>query len=159
MIICATGHRPHKLGGEYNLKGPYSKFIYESMRNFIKENRPKKIISGMALGVDQLWAIAGIRLKHKVTAAIPFKGQELAWPTKSQTLYRTILRNDFVTREIISAGKYSARKMQVRNEWMVNQSDLVFAVWDGSNGGTKNCVDFARSINKEVFVLDPNSWK
>ena len=159
MIICATGHRPHKLGKEYNLKGPYSKYIYESMKEFIKKHQPYRLISGMALGVDQLWAIAGIRLKHKVLAAVPFAGQELAWPQTSQTLYRTILRNDFVTAEIISKGKYSARKMQVRNEWMVDKSDLVFAVWDGSNGGTKNCIDYAKSINKEVFVLDPNDWK
>lgn len=159
MIICATGHRPHKLGKEYNLKGPYSKYIYESMKDFIKQHQPYRLISGMALGVDQLWAIAGIRLKRKVIAAVPFAGQELAWPKKSQTLYRTILRNDFVIKEVISKGKYSVRKMQIRNEWMVDKSDLVFAVWDGSNGGTKNCIDYAKSINKEVFVLDPDGWK
>jgi len=56
---------------------------------------------------------------------------------------------------VVSEGGYSARNMQRRNEWMVDHSDKVLAVWDGSNGGTGNCVAYARSIGREIIRIDP----
>ena len=35
--------------------------------------------------------------------------------------------------------------MQRRNEFMVDNADMVLAYHDGSEGGTKNCVDYAKS--------------
>ena len=159
MIICATGHRPHKLGKEYNLKGPYSEFIYEFMMNFIAGNSPTKIISGMALGVDQLWAIAGIRSGIEVIAAIPFIGQESVWPQSSQQLYKEILKSNLVEEKIISDGNYSIEKMHIRDKWMVDNSDLVFAVWNGTGGGTQYTVDYAKEQNKEIEILNPDGWR
>lgn len=41
--------------------------------------------------------------------------------------------------------------MQSRNEWMVNRSNIVIALWDGSEkGGTYNCLKYAKS----KIVLD-----
>lgn len=39
---------------------------------------------------------------------------------------------------------------QVRNEWMVDRSNLVIAVFNGQKSGTKNTVDYA--IRKGVKV-------
>jgi uncharacterized phage-like protein YoqJ len=39
---------------------------------------------------------------------------------------------------------------EVRNRWMVDNSDKVLAWWDGTSGGTKNCIDYAD--DKGVFV-------
>jgi uncharacterized phage-like protein YoqJ len=46
--------------------------------------------------------------------------------------------------------------MQLRNEFMVNNSDIVIAVWDGTNGGTANCVKYAQVENKEIIIIDPH---
>jgi uncharacterized phage-like protein YoqJ len=47
--------------------------------------------------------------------------------------------------------------MQIRNEWMVDRCDKLIAVWDGSKGGTGNCVDYAKSVNKDIFRIDLNT--
>jgi uncharacterized phage-like protein YoqJ len=51
--------------------------------------------------------------------------------------------------------QYSAAKMQIRNEYMVNACDKLIAVWDHTPGGTENCVKYAQSINKDIIYIDP----
>ena len=49
--------------------------------------------------------------------------------------------------------------MQTRNEWMVDKADVVIACFDGTNGGTANCVNYAREKNKELIIIDPQGMK
>ena len=119
----------------------------------LKVYRPKEVISGMALGWDQAIAHAAYLEKIPFVAAIPFRGQELMWPKHSQELYNSLVKVASEV-EIICSGEYSPSKMQTRNEWMVNNSSHVMALWDGTGGGTKNCVDYALKINKPVI----NVW-
>ena len=39
---------------------------------------------------------------------------------------------------------------------MVDHSDRVLAVWDGSSGGTKNCIDYAKEKMVPVDFILPN---
>lgn len=73
--LAGTGHRPDKLGGEYNLRGPFTQKISAATYSVLDSLRPSEIISGMALGFDQILAICAIHRDVKVTAAIPFVGQ------------------------------------------------------------------------------------
>ncbi|MBQ8636648.1 MAG: hypothetical protein IJ423_01470 [Clostridia bacterium] len=44
---------------------------------------------------------------------------------------------------------------QVRNEWMVDRSNLVIAVFNGQKSGTKNTVNYGRRIGVRIMnVLD-----
>lgn len=151
MIIAATGHRPNKLGG-YNQK--VFQELNDLATNWLKINRPKKIISGMALGWDQAIAQAAIELCIPVLAAIPFDGQHYVWPDKAQKIYLNILSQ---CKEIknVSPGPYAAWKLQKRNEWMVDNCDELVALWNGGPGGTKNCIDYAHKQGKRVI----NLWK
>ena len=54
-----------------------------------------------------------------------------------------------------SDDPYAAWKMQKRNEWMVDNSGAVIAVWDGTPSGTANTVKYARKQKKAVLVIDP----
>lgn len=56
---------------------------------------------------------------------------------------------------IVSSGGYGVEKMQVRNEWMVDHCDLLVALWDGSSGGTGNCVRYARRVGRPTVNLWP----
>jgi uncharacterized phage-like protein YoqJ len=49
--------------------------------------------------------------------------------------------------------------MQIRNEWMVDNAHIVLALWDGSSGGTGNCIKYAnrKSVNKPIINLW-SSW-
>ena len=42
------------------------------------------------------------------------------------------------------SGEYSPRAYQQRNEWMVDHSSRVIAVYDGMAGGTRNTIQYAR---------------
>lgn len=113
----------------------------------------------MALGADQIWAIAGLHRGINVTAAIPFIGQEKAWPEESQWMYWQILKHKKVTPAYICEPGYAAWKMQKRNEWMVDHCTFLVAVWNGSNGGTKNCVDYAIKTGKKILQINPTLCK
>lgn len=45
--------------------------------------------------------------------------------------------------------------MQKRNEWMIDNSDAIIAVWDGTPSGTANTIEYARKQGKPVLVIDP----
>lgn len=155
MVVCGTGHRPDKLNREYDLKGPLTKSIAEEVYKAFDAVKPDVVISGMALGFDMIIAICAIKKGIKLHAAVPFAGQEKKWPEESQKLYNGILRRaGEVT--IVCEGGYAAYKMQHRNQWMVDNSEKVIACWDGSDGGTKNCVDYVLKFpKKEIIRIDP----
>jgi uncharacterized phage-like protein YoqJ/5-methylcytosine-specific restriction endonuclease McrA len=154
MVIAVTGHRPDKLGSEYDMKGPISKYIYDELCKIVTDLKPTKVISGMALGVDMLWANVAINKNIPFVAAIPFLGQEKKWPEPSQRIYNKMLSHatEVVT---VCPGDYAAFKMQKRNEWMVDNCDMLVAVWDGSQGGTSNCVNYATSKGKVIKRINP----
>lgn len=154
MIIALTGHRPHKLGGEYNGEGPVSNWLLRQLSSYLRDTKPEKVISGMAIGADMLWAEAAVNLQIPLIAAVPFVGQESKWPSVSQDRYKLLLAKAAEV-VIVCEGGYASWKMQKRNEWMVDHSDVLLAVWDGSSGGTGNCVAYARSpAAKAGYIID-----
>lgn len=153
MIVAFTGHRPDKLGG-YKLPNKTYIHVCQQIEKNLLELKPEKIISGMALGVDQWAASIAIKLKIPFVAAIPFEGQETAWPLQSQHIFHSLLKYA-AEKVIVCEGGYSAHKMQIRNEFMVDRCDKLIAVWDGTPGGTGNCVNYARNIKKEIIIINP----
>lgn len=149
MIICGTGHRPPKLGG-------YGEDVFDRLVRLcgeaLDEYHPRIVISGMALGFDQALATAALSRKITLVAAVPFEGQERVWPQESQARYNALMA-DLSLVMIVSTGGYTPAKMQVRNEWMVAQSDLVLALWNGTPGGTANCIQYATSRGKRIVNL------
>lgn len=150
MIQAATGHRPDKLGGYGD---EVAKSLFFLAVKHLEETKPDKIISGMALGWDMAWARAGIYLKIPVIAAVPFLGQDKMWPQASKDKYHKTLDKCSDILYICDQG-YAPWKMQIRNEYMVDHCDLLVALWDGSKGGTGNCIQYAKK--KEVPII--NLW-
>lgn len=153
MIVAFTGHRPDKLGG-YQLPNDTYLKVCKDIDKVLRELKPEKVITGMALGVDQWAAMVAHKLHIPFLAAIPFERQEEMWPESSKKIYR-LLRKLATEEVVVSDGKYSADKMQTRNKWMVDNCDKLIAVWDGSRGGTGNCVEYAKSINKDILYINP----
>jgi len=165
MKIAVTGHRPHKLNKEYDLQGPYSDYIRQEIRKILLKHQSTLVqaISGMALGVDTLFALEALDLKIPLLAALPFQGQEGKWPYKSQKLYNSILENPLTTTHIVCEGGYNSAKMQIRNEYMVDalaQPDSkLISIWDGSSGGTMNCVRYAEKQGTTIIRINPDGWR
>ncbi len=152
MRLAGTGHRSQKIGG-FILPNPTYIYICQQIEKHLKELKPDSVISGGAIGFDQYLANVAINLGIPLTIAVPFKGQELKWPEKSQKQYHKLLNkaSDIV---IVSDGGYSAQKMRIRNEWMINNCDIVLACWDGSKGGTFNCINYAKSVKKNIIMIN-----
>ena len=94
MIISFSGHRPDKLPNKetgYKLPNPTYIHVCRQIDKALRELQPEECISGMALGIDQWAAHICIRLGIPFIAAIPFEGQEKAWPKQSQSIYKLLL--------------------------------------------------------------------
>lgn len=156
LVVSFTGHRPDKLGG-YTFPNPQAMWVIEHLYYVLDKLQPDKVITGMALGVDQWAAEVSIDLDIPFVAAIPFPGQDRTWPEESKEKYKTLL--DYADEvNYLYEGGYAAWKMQARNQWMVDNSDLVIAVWDGSEGGTSNCVKYATKQKKQIIRIDPRNF-
>lgn len=161
MRIGITGHRPNKLWGyDYdNAKWQELKQLISSILKQYLYDGPVEFFTGMALGVDTVACLAALELKEageniEVIAEVPCQNQDCKWPATSQRMYKQLLdRCDRVN--LVSDKPYAPYLMQLRNQHMVDQLDLLIAVWDGTTGGTHNCVKYALSKDLNIIVIDP----
>lgn len=159
--VCITGHRPAKLPWKYKREGvDYDEYI-ESLAYCIGElinDGYTHFISGMALGVDLDFAETVLQIKEyfgldiTLECAIPCPNQTLKWSAVEIARYEAIKsKADLVT---LVSDHYFSACMLVRNEYMVDKSDTVLAVWNGEeDGGTWQTIKYARSKNKRVDVI------
>jgi uncharacterized phage-like protein YoqJ len=153
-----TGHRPKSLGLPYDIHDPAYNLLGSAIVSRIEELKPDSIITGMALGVDQLVATIAVELNIPFVAAVPFQGQENIWPAKSQQFYLDLLTKaqKVVT---VSEGGYSAAKLYKRNEYIVDNSDVLLAVWNGQlSGGTYAAMQYAIAKKKRIMIVDPKEY-
>lgn len=144
MIVAFTGHRPSKLIGRVSE-------VSGAIHAFLLETRPDEVISGMAEGVDQIAAAWCRILRIPWRAAVPFPGQESRWTERARENYHKLILD---ARDIVLVDEeYHPWSFQKRNEYMVDHCDLLVAVWDGSDGGTGNCIRYARRVGREVKFL------
>ena len=148
MILAATGHRPDKLGG-YGAEAVAR--VDRCALAWLTTLEPSKVISGFALGWDQSVARAAIALSIPLVAALPGPWQASKWPPASQAEWRRLI---VAASEVVAAthGAYSSAAMQVRNEWMADRCDALLALWDGSPGGTANCLRYFERAHPEKPV-------
>ncbi|MGM7720592.1 SLOG family protein [Metabacillus sp. Hm71] len=160
--LCFTGNRPNKLYG-YDPKSEGNQKLLWKLRdeiiNHIQIHNTDTFITGMALGIDMWAARIVLKLKEtypgiKLIAAVPCKNQTNKWPENSQKEWKSIIdKCDKV--HYVSEEAYTSWCMQIRNEWMVENSKYVIAVWDGTKGGTANCVNHAHKQNKHITIIKP----
>ncbi len=158
LTCCFTGHRPQNLGfapgsaAETALKNR----IGGELLRLIAEQNVRHFISGMALGVDTYAAQTVLKLKEiypdlTLECAVPCKGQEKRWKREDREVYADILsRADRVT---VLQEAYAPFCMQLRDAYMVENADIVLAVWNGGKGGTSYTVNCARKQRKTLIVI------
>lgn len=150
--VCFTGHRPEKLSmSEGKVKSALLQEIMKSINDGYNV-----FISGMARGVDMWAAEIVLELKDefpdiKLIAAIPFEGFEQSWSKENKQAYNHILEQADLIKFI--CPKFSYSSYQIRNEWMVDHSAKVIAVWNGEKSGTKNTVDYANKCGVELVNI------
>ena len=158
MKMCVTGHRPNKLYG-YDLTDDRWIALKEDFKQILIENKCDEAITGMALGVDTIFAYAVLELKEdghdiKLHCAVPCMNFSGKWNIYDRVKYRNII-SLADTVKLVSDEEYKPYLMQKRNEYMVDHSDKVIAVWDGSKSGTKNCINYAKKVGKDIIFVQP----
>lgn len=161
--IALTGHRPNNLAG-YLLSHPFYQQLRQILMEIIEDHLQKydTIIChcGMALGADTIWAEAIANMRHRYpsrvlfVAHIPCLNQESKWSTDAQQHYHELLKHK--DDAIIYAKSYTPTCMQKRNIGMINDVDLLIAIWDGSRGGTANCVAAAKKQDISILQIKPS---
>jgi uncharacterized phage-like protein YoqJ len=150
--VCFTGHRPEKLMRfEWLIKRDLEKQIRQAIADGLDV-----FITGMARGVD-IWAaeiVLKLRRKGapiKLICACPYEGFEERWESSWQNRYREILNEADLVRYI--CPDYSTDCFQIRNEWMVNHSARVIAVFNNKPSGTMNTIEYAIRQNVPVEFI------
>lgn len=139
---CFTGHRPQKLRrSEEEIKADLETAIQQAITDGYTT-----FITGMAYGVD-IWAgqiVVRLRKSNPdlhLVAAVPFQGFEDRWSSAYKQEYRVLLDQVNLVRYICPG--YHVGAYQRRNEWMVDRSSRVIAVFNGEPSGTKNTIAYA----------------
>jgi uncharacterized phage-like protein YoqJ len=152
VILGITGHRD--LGGCIIPNNVYN-YVFGEMEKLFVKLKPDMTINGGAIGGDQLSCEVCVKLGIPYTIARPFEGQERRWSKEAQERY-----NDLITKAanvgIVSPGGFAIWKYQTRNEWIVDNSDMMIGIWSGiKEGGTYNCLQYAKKQKKDIIIIDP----
>ena len=162
MTVCFTGHRPKSFSFGFNEQHPQcikiKELIAKEIENLIVNYSADTFYTGMALGVDTWAAEAVLALKSKypfikLIAAIPFPNQSSTWSNDNKERYDNILRQ--CDSKAITSLTYHQGCMSLRNEYMVNHSNIVLAVFDKTkSGGTASTVRYAEKQGKTIIHLN-----
>ncbi len=140
--VCFTGHRPEKLQmSEAEVCSALEREIRAAVADGFQT-----FISGMARGVDIWAAEIVLRLRDAgapihLIAASAYQGFENSWSPEWRSRYAAAMAGADIVK-YVSPG-YDRGCFQRRNEWMVDRSARVIAVFNGEKGGTKNTIDYA----------------
>ncbi len=160
--VCFTGHRSQKLPWGFNEEDDRCKAMKVTLQAEIEkaiQRGYRTFLSGMALGFDMICTETVLDLKKqcqdiKIIGAIPCKNQDSKWSYKEKERYRNLLNKLDGIRCVYD--KYTgAECMLERNRYMVNNSSLMIALFNGQSGGTKSTIEYARKQGLEIVIIKP----
>lgn len=141
---------------------PAMPYFADAIGLWIDKLRPDCVMSGMALGVDQLAAEIALDRGRPVHAVLPGEWQSDRWSPEQRSQWRRLLSRCSRTTIIDKAPTLSGpgklhhlREMfKARNTFMVQHSDLMIVCWDGiPNGGTYHALGQCVAAERPVLLL------
>lgn len=149
---CFTGHRPEKL----HIAEDIVRQRLDSAISSALEDGYTTFISGMAKGVD-IWAAELVLERRRLLpninliCAVPYAGFGLHWQGGWTERFKKIIQAAD-TVEYVCTG-FSRSAYQRRNQWMVDRTSLLIAVYTGESGGTENTIRYAERTGRTIRYL------
>ena len=151
MKSCAlTGHR--ELPPTFDRQR-----LFEELESLVRSGIDT-FFCGMAEGFDLLSLQLLMELKERyplyLEACVPFRGQEKSFSRENKLLYHELLKRcDQVT---VLFEHYQNGCFLVRDRYMVDCSDMLFAYCTKKKGGSFYTVNYALSLKRKVIFSVAN---
>lgn len=145
-----TGHRTYDRSVDFALSETIGRLYSRGYRLFL---------SGMAVGFDlaAAEAVLTLRIQHpdiRLGCIVPFEGQADHFSARDLERYERVLQ---AADEVVClAEAYFPACYAFRNDFLVDNSSLLVAFYDGSEGGTRYTVRRAEKSGHEVINLWPD---
>lgn len=127
--------------------------VYESINEGFNT-----FLCGMALGFDSLCfsILEEFREEYdiEIIACVPCLGQEDKFTTSQKREYKRMLK--MANEVIVFAENYFRGCMQIRNRYLVDNSERLICYLTTSSGGTFYTVEYALKKGKEVIYFENN---
>ena len=141
MRIAITGHRPKRLKGQQK---EVKKWLSEQLNKY----ECTEAISGMAQGADQIFAQAAVEKNIPLICCYPYRKN--FFHQEEQKILNKAEDIKFIS-EVYTGN----RVYWFRDKYMVDNCDLLLAVWDGIKaGGTWLTINYAQKIGKPVIFYN-----
>ncbi|MBE6948535.1 MAG: DUF1273 domain-containing protein [Ruminococcaceae bacterium] len=158
---CFTGHRPTKLPWRYNENDVRCVLLKEKLYDIVEAvylSGVRRFICGMAMGCDMYFCEILTELRNRFTdiiieAAIPCETQADSWPEDQRQRYYQLL--ELCDEKTYVQRVYTSNCMMKRNKYMVDNSGVLIAVFDGTMGGTMRTVIYAKQQGLEIIQIEP----
>ena len=156
---CFTGHRASKLPWKYQEEDPRCLVLKQQIFDAVEavyDAGVRHYICGMANGCDLYFGEAVVQLRQShpditLEAAVPYEGQAKGWPSEQRQRWEQLLGCcDFRT---VVSRDYTPDCMHRRNQYMVDNSSILIAAYNGSSGGTLNTLLYAIRQKREVIQI------
>lgn len=143
MKIALTGHRPERLRG-------HEKEVREWVQKVLTELQAEEPVTaaycGMAQGADQIFGLECIKQELPLYCCFPFERKRLS----PQEQYLV----DNSATSLALQSDYSRSAYYKRDCYMVDNCDVLLAVWDGYKlGGTWITIDYALKQGKKIIYF------
>jgi uncharacterized phage-like protein YoqJ len=158
---CFSGYRPEKLPWGINEEDERCNRLKEKLYDVaqaVYASGIRHFICGMARGSDMYFCetVLALREEHPgitVEAALPCEEQAAKWTEAQRSRYYLLLQQcDY---ETYVSRRYTPECMLRRNRYMVDNSSVLIAVYDGRFGGTMHTVGYAETNGLEIIQIKP----
>ena len=150
--VAVSGHR--------GLPDATERLVYQALREALAQHSPELVgLSCIADGADQLFAQAIIDLGGQLEVVVPATKYREALPPECWRTYDLLFSKASQVHKL-DYTESTSEAHQAASEYMVDNADVLVAVWDGlparAYGGTADVVSYARSSSKPVEVIWPS---
>ena len=140
MKVAITGHRPGRIAG-------HEQDIKEWIKKYLTGVDCTEAYSGMAMGTDQIFARVVEDMNIPLICCYPYRRN--SFHPVEQDINAKAKDVRFISEQ------YSKKAYWIRDKYMVDNCDVLLAVFDGKKeGGTWITVDYAQKIGKPVVFYE-----